>query len=216
MSRRLVTALLCCLLAGCGVPTGGSAEEIADSEVPFGLTSPSPLPTPSAVPEPRASTGEVYLVAPDDRLVPRPREVTGASLADRLDALLGRLAAGPTPTERDEQLSTALPPDVELAVADVSGGTVTVDLSGPADVPSGLASRRAVAQLVLSATSLTGVASVVLTLEGQRVDAPLPSGELTAQPLNASDYAVLRTAAPTTAAPPPPAPATPEVPAPPS
>ncbi|MFW3169887.1 GerMN domain-containing protein [Geodermatophilus sp. CPCC 206100] len=200
MSRRLLPALLCCLVAGCGVSTGGPAEEIPATDVPFGLTSPSPLPTPTAAPEPEASTGQVYLVAPDDRLVSRPREVTGPSLAGRLDALLERLAAGPTPTERDEQLSTALPPDVELAVADVTDGTVTVDLSGPADVPSGLASRRAVAQLVLSATSLPGVASVVLSLEGQRVDAPLPSGELTAQPLTAADYAVFQTPAPTPAA----------------
>jgi spore germination protein GerM len=203
VSRRLLTGVLCCLLAGCAVPTGGPAEEIPPSEVPFGLTSPSPQPTVPPTPEPSAASGHVYLVAQDDRLVPRPREVTGASLADRVGALLDELATGPTLAERDEQLSTALPPDVELEVAEVSDGTVTVDLSGPADVPTGQASRRAVAQLVLSATSVPGVAAVVLTLDGQRIDAPLPSGELTAEPLSAEDYTVLLTPEPTAAPAPP-------------
>nr|WP_275585893.1 GerMN domain-containing protein [Geodermatophilus sabuli] len=124
-------------------------------------------------------------------MVPRPREVSGSSVRDRLDALLTDLAAGPTAAERDLQLSTALPPDVELSVTDVSDPTVTIDISGAADAPAGLASRRAVAQIVLSATSVPGVDAVVLTLDGERVEAPLPSGELTPAPLTADSYTVL-------------------------
>jgi hypothetical protein len=193
------------VLAGCGVPTGGPAETIPPSEIPFGLTSPSAPPSPTAAPEPRPDAGRVYLAAPDDSLVPRPRGVTGPSLRDRLDDLLGALAEGPTAAELDLQLSTALPPDVELAVAGLTGGTATIDLTGPADPPAGSASRQAVAQVVLSATSVPGVDAVVLTLDGEPIDAPLPSGQLSSAPLTAGDYAAYLTPAPTaTPAPAPP------------
>ncbi|MGY1635451.1 GerMN domain-containing protein [Geodermatophilus sp. SYSU D00742] len=202
---RLGLAGLGVVLAGCGVPTGGPAETIPPSEVPFGLTSPSAQPSVTAAPEPQTDPTRVYLAAPDDSLVPRPREVTGPSPRDRLDDLLDALAAGPTAAERDLQLSTALPPGVELAVAGLTDGTATIDLTGPAEAPAGSASRRAVAQLVLSATSVPGVDTVVLTLDGEPIDAPLPSGQLSSAPLSAEDYATYLTPPPTV----PPAPAPP-------
>ena len=54
-----------------------------------------------------------------------------------------------------------------------------------------MASRLAVAQLVLTATSVSGVDGVLLTLDGQPVEAPLPSGELTTGVLTGADYAAL-------------------------
>ncbi|MGY1704027.1 GerMN domain-containing protein [Geodermatophilus sp. SYSU D00697] len=195
--RGFVVAALVAVLAGCGVPTGGPVETIPESDVPRGLASPSATAPAPAEPEPMAEPSRVYLVARDDSLVPRPREVTGPEMRDRLDALLRTLAAGPTADERELQLSTALPPDVELAVTDVAAGTVTIDLSGPAEAPTGLDSRRAVGQVVLSATSVPGVDEVVLTVDGERVEAPLPSGELSPDPLSAEDYAALLPAPPT-------------------
>jgi hypothetical protein len=189
--RGLVAGALVAVLAGCGVPTGGPVETIPESDVPRGLTTPTPTSTAPAAPEPLAESSRIHLVARDDTLVPRPREVTGPSLRDRLDDLLDELAAGPTADERELQLSTALPPDVELAVTDVSAGTATIDLAGPGEAPTGLAGRRAVAQVVLSATTVPGVDAVVLTIDGERVEAPLPSGELSAAALSADDYAEL-------------------------
>ncbi|MGY1594253.1 GerMN domain-containing protein [Geodermatophilus sp. SYSU D00708] len=189
--RGLFAGALVAVLAGCGVPTGGPVETIPESEVPQGLSSPSPTATAPAEPEPMAEASRIHLVARDDTLVPRPREVTGPSLRDRLGDLLGELAAGPTADERELELSTALPPDVRLAVTEVAEGTATIDLTGPVDAPTGLAGRRAVAQVVLSATTVPGVDAVVLTIDGERVEAPLPSGELTAAPLSADDYAAL-------------------------
>jgi spore germination protein GerM len=186
--RGLVAGALVAVLAGCGISTGGPVETIPESDVPPGLITPTPTSAAPATPEPTAESSRIHLVARDDTLVPRPREVTGPSLRERLGDLLAELAAGPTADERELQLSTALPPDVELAVTDVSGGTATIDLTGPVDAPTGLASRRAVAQVVLSATTVPGVEAVVLTIDGERVEAPLPSGELTAAPLSADDY----------------------------
>ena len=186
---RWVAAGLLALVTGCGVPTGGAAETIPASDVPYGLASPAPSPPASAAADPVVEPGRVFLVDASDVLVPRPREVDGATAQELLGALLDELAAGPTAEERDRQLSTALPPEVELSVAGLIDGTATVDITGSPAVPAGQASRQAVAQVVLSATSVPGVQAVVLTLDGERVEAPLPSGELTAEPLTREDYA---------------------------
>ena len=186
---RWAAAGLLILLAGCGVPTGGAAEAIPASDVPYGLASPAPTSPAPTDPDPVVEPSRVYLVDAADVLVPRPREVAGATPEERLGALLDALAAGPTAEERDRQLSTALPPEVRLSVVELTGGTATVDITGAPEAPAGQASRRAVAQVVLSATSVPGIEAVVLTWDGERVEAPLPSGELTAEPLTRADYA---------------------------
>ena len=194
--RRALGALAFCLVvSGCGVPTGGAPRTIAPSDVPFGLA--QPRPTVSAAPstEPVLDPARVYLVD-TDRLVGLPRETDGTDAPERLADLLQALAAGPTDVERDEQLSTALPPDVRLTVSRLVDGTATIDIGARAQAPSGLASRRAVAQVVLTATSVSGVDAVRLTFGGDPVEAPLPSGELTSEPLTARDYAGFLTAPP--------------------
>ncbi|MGY1609260.1 GerMN domain-containing protein [Geodermatophilus sp. SYSU D00700] len=194
-ARPFIGAVLLAGLAGCGVPMGAPAEAIPGSEVPAGLSSPAatsaPMPTSTPPPAPVADPARVYLLGADDALVPRARAVTGSTRENRLERLLDDLADGPTALEQDQQLSTALPPDVELSVADVAGGTATVDISGTTDAPSGWASRLAVAQLVLTATSVPGVDDVLLTIDGQPVEAPLPSGALTTEALTPADYAPL-------------------------
>lgn len=205
MTARRIPACGAALLvalaaAGCGVPVGGAPTTIAPSDVPYGLASPTEASPSPASPVPRADEPLVFLVGPGDLLVPRGRRTdtgTGAGTqADRLDALLAELAAGPTEGERAEGLSTALPPGVELSVTGDDRSTVTVDLGGPADAPSGRESRSAVAQVVLTVTSLPRVDAVLLTREGVPVEAPLPSGELTSAPLTEADYAVFLTSPP--------------------
>jgi hypothetical protein len=178
-------------LAGCGVPTGSPPERIAASDVPYGLAAPTPStapaePSPAAADDPR-----VYLVTAQERLVPRGRDVGAGPRADRLSDLLAELANGPTEEERAEELSTALRPEVTLAVESLDDGVATVDITGAEGAQSSEESRRAVAQIVLTATSLPGIDAVLLTADGEQVEAPLPSGELTSRPLTAGDYAVL-------------------------
>jgi hypothetical protein len=189
----LVAVGFCLLLSGCGVPTGGEPRAIDASQVPPGLLSASPSPAASAPAEPRLDGARVFLVDRGDRLVARGRDLAGTDRAGRLAELLAALASGPTSAERVEQLSTALPPDVRLTLVGLSDGTAAIDIAGPYEPPSGPGSRRAVAQIVLTATSERGVDAVRLTLAGQPVEAPLPSGQLTSAPLTAADYAGLLT-----------------------
>ncbi|RBY84461.1 GerMN domain-containing protein [Blastococcus sp. TF02A-30] len=203
-AAAVLAAVLCA--AGCGVPTGGEPSTIPASDVPYGLAEPSAPPTATAPPEVLADTSEVYLLAAGDVLVPRGRELDGSSRRERLSDLLEQLAAGPTAAERDEQLSTALPPEVRLSVTALDDGTATIEMDAAAQAPSGIASRRAVAQIVLSATTVPGVRAVLLHLAGEPIEAPLPSGELTGRPLTAEDYRPLTTPAPSAVPAGPPAP----------
>lgn len=199
--RRAALVALALLLAGCGVPTGGQPSTIPPSDVPYGLAEPSPPSTTSAPPEVLPQTSRVFLLGPGDVLVPRGRDLEGVGRRARLTELLEELAKGPTAAEQDEQLSTALPPEVQLTVSSMEDGTAVIDMS--AAPPSGAAGRRAVAQIVLTATSVPGVDEVLLELAGEPIEAPLPGGELTDDPLTAEDFAgyELPTASPVPALP---------------
>jgi spore germination protein GerM len=153
-----------------------------------------------------AETG-VYLVTSEDVLVLRGRDVPTGPLEDRLEILLGELAIGPSPQDLADELSTSLPPEVELHVIDITDGTITVDITGPVDAPTGAESRLAVGQIVLTATSLPEVSAVRLAREGEPVDAPLPDGELTPAPLTAEQFTSFLTPAPPPTATPAPRPA---------
>jgi hypothetical protein len=204
MTRRLCAVLALCLgLVGCGVPTSGDPTVIPAGEVPYGLASPTPS-TPSSPPEATmVAEAGIYLLTAEDVLTLRGRELGEGSLEERLEELLGQLATGPSEQERDEELSTALPPAVELHVTEISDGTATVDISGPVDAPSGGDARLAVAQIVLTATVLPEVQAVRLTREGEPVDAPLPDGAGTSEPLTADEFEVFLTPpAPSSSAPP--------------
>jgi hypothetical protein len=185
---RLAALLALPLLVSCGVPTGGPPETIDPSAVPYGLASPGPTGTAVLPPSPGLGEPRVFLVGADDVLVARGRETPPGPLRDQVAGLLADLAAGPTPGERRDAVFTTLPPDVQLTVTDLAGGTVTVEVAGSGNSSAIRESRRAVAQIVLTATSLPGVDGVLLTRDGAPVEAPLASGQLTSRPLTAADY----------------------------
>jgi hypothetical protein len=196
LARPLAIVAVLAVLSGCGVTTGGRPEELPRSDVPYGLLSPTTTTdAPPSVP-PTGSQPRVYLVSADDVLVATGRDVGGAGSRARLTNLLAQLSAGPTADELDHELTTALPPGAELSVVGVEGDTVTVDLTGPGEAPSGLQSRLAVAQIVLTATSLPEIRAVLLTSDGDPLEAPLPTGELTTAPLEADDFDSLLVAPP--------------------
>ena len=102
--------------------------------------------------------------------------------------MLESLFAGPNADERDAQLDTAIPADVELLDARPVGQVLTVDVNDVFDdlTPDGL--RLAVAQIVSTATDIDGVQSVQLRIDGEPRVWPLGNGELTDRPLTQYDY----------------------------
>jgi hypothetical protein len=179
------------LLAGCGVPVQGDPTPVAAGQLPYGLGSTAPTTTAAPTTTPSAESPHVYLVGPQDTLVARSRGVSGETLARRLGALMASLQSGPDEDDVLLQLGTALGPGITLKVSGVVDGTATVDIAGTGDLPNGRGSRLASGQIVLTATSMPGIDSVVLTRNGAPVEALLPNGQLTDAPLTAGDYAIL-------------------------
>ncbi len=186
--RVLAAVVLGAALTGCGVPTGGAPDAIPSSELPTALTTDTPATTTPSATDAAAGQPQVFLVDAGDLLVPRGRSV-GGDTREQVEDLLAALAEGPSPTERREGLTTALSAQAGLGLRELSGGTATVELTSGTDTATGLQSRRAVAQVVLTVTSVPGVESVLLTQDGSAVEAPLPTGELTTRPLTTADYA---------------------------
>jgi len=103
-------------------------------------------------------------------------------------AVLNSLFAGPNAEERDEQLDTALPADLELLSARTVGLVLTVDLVDAFGEMTSDGLGLAVAQIVSTATRLAGVQAVQLWIDGEPRVWPLGNGELTDRPLTVYDY----------------------------
>ena len=129
------------------------------------------------------STGSslIYLVsAGDDRSLKSVRR-GGDTQADLLDILL----AGPTEDESVAQLSTSLPPDLEILSTRSVGSVAYIDLSGAMTALSGEALLRGAAQLVLTTVELPGIEAVQLTVAGERF---LGSRRMATRPQDCSVY----------------------------
>lgn len=190
--RRGLCALLVTLtaiaLAACGAPEHGSPVTI--TKVPYGLQRPADPVTPT--PEPGgAERPFVYLVR-DEQLVPvRARSRRPADPAAAVAEVLAQLTDGPSERERQAGLSTALGPGTVMRLGALDGVVAHVDLTAGDQEPAPSRVPLAVAQVVLSVTSVPGVDSVLVTRDGDPVELPLPGGALTASPVTAQDYASL-------------------------
>lgn len=124
---------------------------------------------------------------------PAPSASTGTSpQAAPASAILVDLLNGPPEAAKADGLSTGLGPSVEVTVQGVTMGTAFVSWTAtPAD-PAPAVLPLAIGQIVLTLTSVTGIDSVRFTRDGAPADVPLPSGELSARPVTASDYTSLR------------------------
>jgi spore germination protein GerM len=183
-SAAAIVAALAVLLAGCGIPTDGSPQAIPRADVPFKLLDPSPPKTTTTVPPAVAVPETVYLVAPDQHLVPVTRDV---ALPASPTAILGALLDGPTEAESAAGLQSFLSASPSQVTVSVSSGVATVDFrTNPFQLV--LDQTLAVAQVVYTATAQTGVTSVVIEIRGQSVDVPTAAGVQVGRPVTRLDY----------------------------
>ncbi|MGO4341200.1 GerMN domain-containing protein [Pedococcus sp. 2YAF34] len=188
-----VSAVL--LLTGCGAPD--HTVPVTITQVPYDLTSPSeeaPATTDAHV----TSRPYVYLVR-EQVLVPvKSRNDRTTDPAVAVTDVLAQLADGPSEGERAAGLSTALGPGTSIRLSGIAAGVATIDLAPGDQVPSASRVPLAVAQVVLTVTSVPGVDQVLVTRNGEPVELPLPGGALTGAPVGASAYTPLtRGGAPT-------------------
>jgi len=166
-----------------GIPADTEPTLIAREQVPIEL-----LENPSTTVAPRGEKVTIFLVLADERtdelLIPCGVPVVGRSSApDRIErqaiaALTSLIDFNSAESQDCGSFTSAIPPDLELLGTDRDGTTLEIDVSNLGTVE--LASqRRAIAQLVFTATEVDGVDDVRFRLDGEF--SAVPVGERTAE-----------------------------------
>lgn len=179
--RSLVALMVCAALVatGCGIPL--------DSEPQLVEVAVDPAPESNPPSQGESVDVPVFLVQ-DERLVEVSRELPSPpSLVSIFESLLD----GVTEDERDANLRTAIPPDTRVISVTEIGSTLLVDLSDEFASVGGEEELFAVAQIVLTATSIEGIDLVEFQLSGLPTDVPVGSGALSQDPVGFDDYQAL-------------------------
>lgn len=134
-----------------------------------------------------AGAARIYLVVPSPA-GPGVLRAVARDAAQTPTDVLNALFAGPNDGERRDQVSTAVPAGTRLHSAQLTRGVLRVDIAGPLQQLSGEALIDAAAQIVMTATEVTGIRSVEIVVDGQSVEWPNGAGELVGGPLTRYDY----------------------------
>lgn len=167
----------------CGIPQDRNPDI-----VPGGAIGPALGPPPAAALPAPAGQGVTVFFVRADQLVPAGRTAVRSDLESVLQSLL----SGPSEQELAAGLRTAIPGPSDVRLVRIEGATAHVDLASPFVAIGGREQILALAQVVLTATSVAGVTDVRFTLEDQLVDVPRGDGTLSSGPLTTRDYASLR------------------------
>ena len=180
-----VTAAL--LGAGCGIPSDDHATLAAAGSVPFDLLGQAPLASTTTMPASPTERATLFLVQ-GERLAPVQRELPAPV---SVESVLQALAAGPSATEIELGLRTALLAPGLMRSGGVSGGIATIDLGQPFTEIAGRDQIVALAQIVSTVTGLPGVGRASFTLEGNPVGILRGDGAVTTESVSRDDYATL-------------------------
>ena len=174
-------------LAGCGIPPDDHATLAAPGSVPFDLLGQAPSATATTLSIAPTERATIFLVQ-GERLAPVQRELPAPV---SVELVLEALAAGPTATEVQLGLRTALLTPGLMKSGGVSGGIAVIDLGQPFTEISGRDQIVALAQIVSTVTGLPGVGRVKFTLEGNPVGVLRGDGAVTTDSVSRDDYATL-------------------------
>jgi hypothetical protein len=180
----LVTAAVAiAALAGCGVPPEREPRPIDPPRGPFqALASTPPAATATgSIPERLFLVKDGMLVAVTRRV---EREPT-------VDELVADLLNGPTDSEGDAGITSALLGGQVISDVRVDSGRASVELAEPIEGAARTDEVLAYAQLVCTLTARPDVSGVVFTRDRQAVGVPRADGSLSPGPLTAGDYAPL-------------------------
>ena len=133
------------------------------------------------------ATTLIYLVGHDEDgrfvLMPIARDTT-ATITNALQELFN----GPRVRETNADLRTAIPSSTRLLKAAPNNNIVTIDVTPNLAALSGSTLVDAIGQIVLTATGVTGVTGVLITIGDEPHPWPLPDGSTSTEPLERSDY----------------------------
>lgn len=176
MRRGLAGVLMVVILGSCGVPLDSEPVLVdIDYEPPPSV----------ATTDAEGLVATLMFLVRSERLVPVTRDLT-----EPIDpaAIVQSLLDGPTLPEERSQLRTAIPAGTTLIGVEAQGAEVFVDLSREFVSVGGEEEILAIAQIVLTLTSLDGVERVGFRLDGVATNVPLPNGALSQAPVSGEPY----------------------------
>ncbi len=174
----LVVGVLALLLASCALREDGSPRDLPPEQA---TGAQSVVTGDEAI-----GVNRIYLITQDDDQT-RLRSVA-RDVAATPRALLESLISGPNADELDRNLSSALPPELEVRATRVVGSVLTVDVNDALSTLSSEGLTLAVAQIVATVTDLDTIERVRIQVDGENQAWPTGDGRLSAEPLSIYDY----------------------------
>lgn len=177
--KKLLARVGLVLVSACGIPVEAAPEEIVlDLDPPPEIEEPALQDLASA---------SIYLVR-SDQLVHATRDLPTPTSPN---VILASLFGGVTDPEQRADLRTSIPPGSEILGVMQEGPVLRVNLSRDFVAVGGEEEINAVAQIVLTATSIEGIELVAFELEGVPTDVPVADGALSVDPVGPGDYVEL-------------------------
>lgn len=167
------------LTAACGVPVDAEPRALDPSAAPYQVV------TRQRTAPPTGTFRIVVYLVRDGALLPVPRRVPSSPTPEQV---LAALAAGPTPTEQADGVSTGLPVDGDISLSGVNGTIATVSVPAAAGTSSRSDAVLAFGQVVLSLTALSSVSGVLFEQDEKALQVPRSDGSLSTGPLVRLDY----------------------------
>jgi spore germination protein GerM len=169
-------------VAGCAIQPDGSPRDISDEDqVAFGAD--------QATGGAAEGSSLIFLVAPPEPGQPPLLRSVMRGVDSDLTPVLRSLFAGPNTSESRDDLTSAIPTDLELTdEVRQTGRTWIVDVNDGLDQLDAVDLRTALAQIVTTATAIDDVDEVEIRVNGEERQWPRGDGALTDQPLTPYDF----------------------------
>ncbi len=170
-AKARITLLLCFALAV--VLVGGMGSALGCRRTPEPPSAPETPETPEPPPESELETATVRLYfVRGEKIGVAGREVTADTSPEAIaEAAVAALLEGPSATDREFGLSTAIPDGVRVNGVEFAGSTATLDLTGAfASGGGSLSMQLRAAQVVCTLTQFDGIDSVSFKIDGTPTD----------------------------------------------
>ena len=133
-------------------------------------------------------SGRIYLLSPEVIGQPRTLQSVARDVGDSPAVAMQALFKGPNSDELAALLRSAIPAGTRVLDVTQDGSRLLVNVSNELQQLTGEALIDGVAQIVLTASALTGVSAVSIAIDGVPQQWPAASGDLQSEPLTRYDF----------------------------
>ncbi len=175
----LLAALM--TMAGCAIQPDGEPRAIPDEQQ-------GDFDADEATGGAAAGSSLVYLLAPREPGEPQLLRSVMRESSRTLSGVLTALFKGPNAAESGNDLKSAIPADLELESASAVGQSWVINLNDGLDQLDAVELRSALAQIVATATAVSGVDAVKIRVNGEERSWPKGDGTLTDEELSRYDF----------------------------